>query len=146
MSRRLSAPFEGSLLNTYRMLRTINPSPYMFYFSGTDVEVAGASPETLVKLENGVLHTFPLAGTRPRGRTDEEDRALETELLANSLVNLKTISGGFMEGQSDTSILQAIWILASLSVSLIRKTERYLCEAAQALWQIPYPKRNLKSV
>ncbi len=81
LSNRLSAPFEGSLLNAYRLLRTINPSPYMFYFSGTDVEVAGASPETLVKLENGVLHTFPLAGTRPRGRTDAEDRALEEELL-----------------------------------------------------------------
>ncbi|MEE1026061.1 MAG: anthranilate synthase component I family protein, partial [Acutalibacteraceae bacterium] len=84
LSNRLSAPFEGSLLNTYRILRTINPSPYMFYFSGTDVEVAGASPETLVKLENGVLHTFPLAGTRPRGKTDEEDKRLEAELLADT--------------------------------------------------------------
>ncbi len=83
LSNRLSAPFEGSLLNTYRVLRTINPSPYMFYFSGTDVEVAGASPETLVKLENHVLHTFPLAGTRPRGRTREEDLRLERELLAD---------------------------------------------------------------
>ena len=83
LSNRLSAPFEGSLFNTYRILRSINPSPYMFYFSGTDVEVAGASPETLVKLENGVLHTFPLAGTRPRGKTAEEDKALEKELLAD---------------------------------------------------------------
>lgn len=83
LSNRLSAPFEGSLLDTYRVLRTINPSPYMFYFSGMDVEVAGASPETLVKLENGVLHTFPLAGTRPRGKTDEEDKVLEAELLAD---------------------------------------------------------------
>ncbi|MBQ0059631.1 MAG: anthranilate synthase component I [Lachnospiraceae bacterium] len=83
LSNRLSADFEGSLLNTYRILRTINPSPYMFYFSGTDVEVAGASPETLVKLENGVLHTFPLAGTRPRGATEEEDKALEADLLAD---------------------------------------------------------------
>ena len=83
LSNRLAAPFEGSLLGAYRMLRTINPSPYMFYFSGTDVEVAGASPETLVKLEDGVLHTFPLAGTRPRGRTDEEDKALEAELLSD---------------------------------------------------------------
>ena len=83
LSNRLSAPFEGSLFNTYRVLRTINPSPYMFYFSGTDVEVAGASPETLVKLEDGVLHTFPLAGTRPRGKTEEEDLALERELLAD---------------------------------------------------------------
>lgn len=83
LSNRLSAPFEGSLLNAYRMLRTVNPSPYMFYFSGTDLEAAGASPETLVKLENGVLHTFPLAGTRRRGRTEEEDRALEAELLSD---------------------------------------------------------------
>ena len=77
LSNRLSAPFEGSLFNTYRMLRTVNPSPYMFYFSGTDVEVAGASPETLVRLQDGVLHTFPLAGTRPRGTTEAEDKALE---------------------------------------------------------------------
>ena len=84
LSNRLSAPFEGSLLNTYRILRTLNPSPYMFYFSGTDGEVAGVSPETLAKLENGVLHTFPLAGTRPRGKTPEEDAALEAELLSDS--------------------------------------------------------------
>ena len=83
LSNRLSAPFEGSLFNTYRVLRTMNPSPYMFYFSGTDVEVTGASPETLVKLENGVLHTFPLAGTRPRGKTEQEDAELERELLAD---------------------------------------------------------------
>ena len=76
LSNRLSTPFD-------RVLRTINPSPYMFYFSGTDVEVAGASRETLVKLENGVLHTFPLAGTRPRGKTAEEEIALEKELLAD---------------------------------------------------------------
>lgn len=83
LSNRLEAPYEGSLLNTYRILRTLNPSPYMFYFSGTDVEVAGASPETLVKLENGTLHTFPLAGTRPRGQTEEQDLALERDLLSD---------------------------------------------------------------
>ena len=55
--------------------------PYMFYFSSDDIEIAGASPETLVKLEDGHLSTFPLAGTRPRGRTKEEDRALEEGLL-----------------------------------------------------------------
>ena len=83
LSNRLEADFEGSLLDSYRVLRTLNPSPYMFYFSGTDIEVAGASPETLVKLKDGVLHTFPLAGTRPRGATEEEDKALEEELLAD---------------------------------------------------------------
>ena len=83
LSNRLEAEFEGSLFNTYRILRTLNPSPYMFYFSGSDMEVAGASPETLVKLEKGVLHTFPLAGTRPRGKTPAEDKQLEEELLAD---------------------------------------------------------------
>ena len=83
LSNRLEADFEGSLFNAYRILRTVNPSPYMFYFSSSDLEVAGASPETLVKLEDGVLHTFPLAGTRPRGKTEAEDKQLEAELLAD---------------------------------------------------------------
>lgn len=81
LSNRLDADFDGSLLDAYRVLRTTNPSPYMFFFSSDDMEIAGASPETLVKLENGVLHTFPLAGTRPRGATDEIDKQLEAELL-----------------------------------------------------------------
>ena len=83
LSNRLEADFEGSLLDAYRVLRTTNPSPYMFYFSSDDIEMAGASPETLVKLEDGVLHTFPLAGTRKRGRTEQEDLAFEKELLAD---------------------------------------------------------------
>ena len=121
LSNRLSASFEGSLLNTYRILRTINPSPYMFYFAGTDVEVAGASPETLVKLEDGVLHTFPLAGTRPRGKTEEEDRRLEAELLAdekelaehNMLVDL---------GRND---LGKISKFGTVEVEKLRSIERY---------------------
>lgn len=82
LSNPMEADFEGSLFDTYRILRTTNPSPYMFYFSG-DTEIAGASPETLVKVEDGVIRTFPLAGTRPRGATFEEDQALEKELLAD---------------------------------------------------------------
>ncbi len=81
LSNRLEAGYSGSLLNAYRILRTINPSPYMFYFSSDDIEVAGASPETLVKLEDGVLYTFPLAGTRPRGKDEALDKELEEELL-----------------------------------------------------------------
>lgn len=83
LSNRLEVDIEGSLLDTYRVLRTTNPSPYMFYFSSDSVEIAGASPETLVKLENDTLYTFPLAGTRPRGETPEEDARLEAELLAD---------------------------------------------------------------
>ncbi len=82
LSNPMEAAFEGSLFDTYRILRTTNPSPYMFYFSG-DTEIAGASPETLVKVQNGEIRTFPLAGTRPRGATFEEDQALEKELLAD---------------------------------------------------------------
>jgi anthranilate synthase component 1 len=121
LSNRLSAGFEGSLLNTYRVLRTINPSPYMFYFSGTDVEIAGASPETLVKLEDGVLHTFPLAGTRPRGKTEKEDKELEEGLLRdekelaehNMLVDL---------GRND---LGKISKFGSVQVEKLHSIERY---------------------
>ncbi|MGI6032960.1 MAG: anthranilate synthase component I family protein [Coriobacteriales bacterium] len=83
LSNRLDADFEGSLLDTYRVLRAKNPSPYMFYFSSDAIEIAGASPETLVKLEDGILHTFPLAGTRPRGKTPAEDARLKEGLLAD---------------------------------------------------------------
>ena len=78
-----TAKAEGSLFDTYRILRTQNPSPYMFYFTSDDVEIAGASPETLARLQDGTLFTYPLAGTRPRGATPEEDAALEAELLAD---------------------------------------------------------------
>ncbi|MGL4606264.1 MAG: anthranilate synthase component I family protein [Eubacteriaceae bacterium] len=83
LSNRWEAEFEGSLLNVYRKLRMINPSPYLFYFSSDKMEMSGASPETLVKLENKTLSTFPLAGTRPRGKTAEEDLLLEQELLSD---------------------------------------------------------------
>ena len=83
LSNPLTAKAKGSLFDTYRVLRTSNPSPYMFYFSSDDIEVAGASPETLAKLENGQVCTFPLAGTRKRGVTEEEDQELEKELLAD---------------------------------------------------------------
>jgi anthranilate synthase component 1 len=83
LSNRLDADAEGSLFDVYRMLRRVNPSPYMFYFCSDDLEIAGASPETLVKVTGGEAFTFPLAGTRPRGATQEEDAALERELLAD---------------------------------------------------------------
>lgn len=81
LSNPMRAKAKGSLFDTYRVLRATNPSPYMFYFSSDDIELAGASPETLVKLEGKKLTTFPLAGTRPRGKTKQEDRELEEGLL-----------------------------------------------------------------
>lgn len=83
ISRQFSSPYEGSLINPYRVLRTTNPSPYMVYFHIDGEEIMSSSPETLVRLENGRLTTFPVAGSRPRGKTEEEDKALEKELLAD---------------------------------------------------------------
>ena len=83
ISRRFEAEYDGSLLNAYRVLRTTNPSPYMYYMHIKDMQIAGTSPETMVKLTNGKLMTFPVAGTRKRGKDREEDLALEQELLAD---------------------------------------------------------------
>ena len=117
LSNPMRAEAEGSLFDTYRVLRTENPSPYMFYFSSDDIELAGASPETLAKLENGTLSTFPLAGTRPRGKTREEDKELEEGLLKdekelaehNMLVDL---------GRNDIGKISKIGTV---------KVEKYLC-------------------
>lgn len=81
ISRRFEADYKGSLMSAYRVLRTTNPSPYMYFIQSEDMQIAGASPETMVKLVDGKLTTFPVAGTRPRGKTDEEDRELEEGLL-----------------------------------------------------------------
>lgn len=83
ISRQFTSPYEGSLMNAYRVLRTTNPSPYMVYMNIDQDEIISTSPETLVRLENGRLTTFPVAGSRPRGATDEEDRRLEEELLTD---------------------------------------------------------------
>ena len=83
LSNPLSCQATGSLFDVYRLLRAQNPSLYMFYFSSDDIEIAGASPETLVKVQDGVVSTFPLAGTRPRGETPELDKQMEKELLSD---------------------------------------------------------------
>lgn len=79
-SRRFQGKMKGDLFNTYRVLRTLNPSPYMIFMDTGEVEIAGASPETLVKKEGDLLQTFPIAGTRPRGKTEKEDVELERGL------------------------------------------------------------------
>lgn len=83
LSQRMSRPFAAPPLSLYRALRSLNPSPYMFYYDMGDHHVVGASPEILVRLENGVVTSRPIAGTRPRGKTREEDAALAEELLAD---------------------------------------------------------------
>lgn len=83
ISRKFTCKYDGSLINAYRVLRTINPSPYMVYMNIDDDEIISTSPETLVRLQNGRLYTFPVAGSRPRGKTDEEDIAFEKSLLSD---------------------------------------------------------------
>ncbi|WP_019023297.1 MULTISPECIES: anthranilate synthase component I [unclassified Thioalkalivibrio] len=83
LAQRMSVPFSAPPLDLYRALRALNPSPYMYYLDLDDHHVVGASPEILVRLEDDRVTVRPIAGTRPRGRTEEEDRALEVELLAD---------------------------------------------------------------
>ncbi len=121
LSNPLTAKAKGSLFDTYRLLRASNPSPYMFYFSSSDIEIAGASPETLVKVEQKKVSTFPLAGTRPRGKNEKEDDALEKELLSdekeraehNMLVDL---------GRNDIGKISA---MGTVSVDKYMEIERF---------------------
>jgi len=83
LSRRFEKPFYAEPLTLYRAIRHVNPSPYMYYLDYEDFQIVGASPEVLVRVENGLIETRPIAGTRRRGRTKEEDLALERELLSD---------------------------------------------------------------
>lgn len=83
LSQCLSIPYEAPTFDLYRALRTVNPSPYMYYLNLADFQIAGSSPEILVRLEDGTVTVRPIAGTRKRGRSREEDEALEKELLSD---------------------------------------------------------------
>lgn len=81
ISMRFETEYRDSLLNAYRVLRTTNPSPYMVFMQMGDIQLISTSPETLVRLKDGILTTFPIAGSRPRGKNGEEDKDLEMSLL-----------------------------------------------------------------
>ena len=83
LSQRLSTPFATPPINLYRALRTLNPSPYMYYLDLADFHIVGSSPEILVRLEDRLVTVRPIAGTRPRGKTEAEDRVLEEDLLSD---------------------------------------------------------------
>ncbi|CAK0754479.1 Anthranilate synthase component 1 [Gammaproteobacteria bacterium] len=83
LSQRMSIPYQAPPLDLYRALRGLNPSPYMYFLDLGDFQIVGSSPEILVRLEEGLLTVRPIAGTRPRGHTEETDRALEAELLSD---------------------------------------------------------------
>jgi anthranilate synthase component 1 len=80
LSQRFDRPFAIPPFNIYRALRVINPSPYMYYIDTGDAKLVGSSPEILVRLEGNKIILRPIAGTRKRGETEEEDRSLEEEL------------------------------------------------------------------
>ncbi len=83
LSQRLAIPYQAAPLDLYRALRTLNPSPYMYFMDLKDFHIVGSSPEILVRLEDGQVTVRPIAGTRPRGKTEEEDKTLEQDLLAD---------------------------------------------------------------
>ncbi len=83
LSQRFEADYNSDLMNFYRALRTINPSPYMYFMKCDDIEVAGASPETLVRVQDEEIFTFPIGGTRKRGENEEKDKEIQSELLSD---------------------------------------------------------------
>mgnify|MGYP002242773555 FL=1 len=129
------ARFSGSLFNAYRVLRVTNPSPYMFYFSGRELEMTGASPETLVRLMAGKLETFPIAGTMSRGETGEEDRHLEEMLLHddkelaehNMLVDL---------GRNDVGKISSFGSVAVKNFHKIKKFSHVMHITSEVIGQI----------
>ncbi len=118
ISRRFDSMFAGSLIDAYRVLRTTNPSPYMVFMHVDALEIMSTSPETLVRLQNGRLATFPVAGSRPRGATEEEDKALEEELLKdekelsehNMLVDLARNDLGRISSYSSVKVMDYMMI------------------------------------
>jgi anthranilate synthase component 1 len=121
----LSVRFEGRTdldpFQCYRALRLLNPSPYMYFFELGDLKIAGSSPEALVKLERGHASLRPIAGTRPRGATDEEDQALERELLADPKENAEHV----MLVDLARNDLGRVAKAGSVHVEPYRKIERY---------------------
>lgn len=121
ISRRFETEYEGSLLNAYRVIRTTNPSPYMVFLQSEDLQVISTSPETLVKLQNGRLYTFPVAGSRPRGESNAEDLKLEQELLQDE----KELAEHDMLVDLARNDLGRVSEFSSVEVTEYRKIHRY---------------------
>lgn len=139
LSNARRAHFEGSLLNAYRVLRTMNPSPYMFYLSSPSLELTGASPETLVKVTGRRIDTFPIAGTMPRGATPEEDAQYE-EILKNDEKELAEHNMLVDLGRND---LGRVSEFGSVKVTTLREVQRFshvmhICSAVTGTLQAQY--------
>jgi anthranilate synthase component 1 len=121
LSQRFATPYEGDRFMIYRALRMVNPSPYMFYLDFDAFALIGASPEVLVRVINGKTEVLPIAGTRPRGKTSEEDLALEKELLADE----KELAEHIMLVDLGRNDLSRVCKPASVRVTRRHAIERY---------------------
>ncbi len=121
LSQRLTHDFEGEPLNLYRALRTLNPSPYLYFLNLGEFQIAGSSPEILARYEEGEVTVRPIAGTRRRGKTDEEDLALEQEMLADP----KEIAEHLMLIDLGRNDVGRIAKTGSVSLTEKMKVERY---------------------
>ena len=121
LSQRLSAGFTGDPLDLYRALRTVNPSPYMYYINMNSYHIVGSSPEILVRSEDGVVTVRPLAGTRPRGENEEQDKQLEEELLADEKERAEHVMLVDL-GRNDVGRVSK---LGTVKVTEVMKIERY---------------------
>ena len=129
-SRRLKGKIEGSLFEAYRNLRSINPSPYMYYLKSNDIEIAGSSPETLAMKTEDTVMTFPIAGSRPRGKNEEEDIENEKDLLSdekelaehNMLVDLGRNDVGRVSEFGSVKVLEYMKILKYSHIMHIAST------------------------
>jgi len=121
ISRRISFPCAGDLFSVYRALRMINPSPYLFFIDFGDTQLAGSSPEVLVRVNGDTVEVLPIAGTRARGATGEEDEILEQELLHDE----KELAEHVMLvdlGRNDVGRISAF---GSVRVPVFKRVERY---------------------
>jgi anthranilate synthase component I len=121
LSQRLAYPTRASPFAIYRALRTINPSPYMYYLDFQEFQIIGASPEILIRIEDGQVMTRPLAGTRPRGKTTAEDNQLEQELRNDEKERAEHIMLVDL-GRNDIGRVSE---LGSVNVSELMEVERY---------------------
>ncbi len=121
LSRRTVLEYTGDLFAVYRALRVINPSPYLFYVDFGAIKLAGSSPEVLVRAHDGQVEVLPIAGTRPRGATEEEDVALEKELLADA----KEVAEHIMLVDLGRNDVGRISEYGSVEVPVLKRVERY---------------------
>lgn len=121
LSRRMRRTFGGDLFAVYRALRMINPSPYLFYLDFGQTKLAGSSPEVLVRLRDNVVNVLPIAGTRPRGSTDAEDKDFERELLADA----KELAEHVMLVDLGRNDIGRIAEYGSVSVPVFKRVDRF---------------------